>query len=684
MKRLTLTLCFVSVFLFTNVFAQTLAENPDVYKILGNWAEKNSNTWRLGFFEDLVIYDGELYNYQSLKCNGSGCKVFLDNGEKTVDIKLNFVSQEACEVKIDGQKEISFFKVGKNLPAYTTADHTKFLDTEFNKIDTVTILGYIRNNPQDKPFSVFFEDPIKQEQVEFYADIDEQGIFTLKFPLLNTTQVFLDWGRMSKMDVVEPGESYFLFFDFANQQHLIMGDNQRLHNELSAYEPYFPTRAMTRDQYMEIQNMETIPFLKLKKQELADCLAHLNDYINENPSVSEKFKYYNEENYRFRIASDLMQRRFSLNRGAGEQFPEEFMEYVKDTLYQDRPVKPFTLVRDYLLFMRDYLGYFHDTSIKSMQSVSWFDGLRHMEKEGLLKLTEQENQDVSDLEDYMKVLNNLRMENADSITIAEAYKPYAESNARISELFKREDISSFMQEEWSEIASNLLAKVGMEAELGSYDNLIEDPLLKELFETQKFAWYIDYRKTGLPNEMYRMFTEKIQNPVFAAQVNEANNYYQKLATQDIEYIESLKNTDYLKDAKDADSLFTALTKPYLGKVIYVDFWGTWCGPCKEQMKYVNAAKQDLKDKDVIFMYFANNSPEASWKNIIKENHLSGENAVHYRLPDAQQSMLERRLSIRAFPTYILMDKEGNVVNMSAPRPEQKGELVKEITKLLNE
>ena len=84
------------------------------------------------------------------------------------------------------------------------------------------------------------------------------------------------------------------------------------------------------------------------------------------------------------------------------------------------------------------------------------------------------------------------------------------------------------------------------------------------------------------------------------------------------------------------------------------------------------------------MYFANNSPEASWKNIIKENHLTGEHVVHYRLPNAQQSMLERRLSIRAFPTYILMDKEGNVVNMSAPRPEQKGELVKEITKLLNE
>ena len=204
-----------------------LADNPDVYKILGNWAEKNSNRWRLGFFEDLAIYDGELYTYKALKCKSSGCKVVLDNGEKTVDIKLNFVSQEACEVKIDGQKEVSFFKVGKNLPGYKTADTQKFKDTGFSKADTVTIRGYLRHNSFDKPFSVAIHDPIKDDQVEFYGNVDENGFFTLKFPLLNTTQVFLDWGRMTKMDVVEPGESYFLFFDIATKQHLITGDNER-------------------------------------------------------------------------------------------------------------------------------------------------------------------------------------------------------------------------------------------------------------------------------------------------------------------------------------------------------------------------------------------------------------------------------------------------------------------------
>ena len=82
------------------------------------------------------------------------------------------------------------------------------------------------------------------------------------------------------------------------------------------------------------------------------------------------------------------------------------------------------------------------------------------------------------------------------------------------------------------------------------------------------------------------------------------------------------------------------------------------------------------------MYFANSSPEQAWKNVIKENHLSGENAVHYRLPGPQQSMLERRLSVSSFPTYMLMDTEGNIVTMKAPRPQQKEQLVKEINQLL--
>jgi hypothetical protein len=70
------------------------------------------------------------------------------------------------------------------------------------------------------------------------------------------------------------------------------------------------------------------------------------------------------------------------------------------------------------------------------------------------------------------------------------------------------------------------------------------------------------------------------------------------------------------------------------------------------------------------MYFANNSPEKSWENVIKSYSLTGENVVQYRLPNQQQGMLERRFGIRSYHTYMLIDKDGNIVDTKPPRPSQ--------------
>ena len=124
------------------------------------------------------------------------------------------------------------------------------------------------------------------------------------------------------------------------------------------------------------------------------------------------------------------------------------------------------------------------------------------------------------------------------------------------------------------------------------------------------------------------------------------------------------------------------SQPYKGKVMDVDFWGTWCGPCKENMTYVKGIKEKLKGQDVVFMYFANNSPEDSWKNIIKEMDLTGENVVHYRLPDQQEKLVEQLFSVTKFPTYLLVNKEGKVVNIDAAAPMLGDMAIKQITELL--
>jgi len=97
--------------------------------------------------------------------------------------------------------------------------------------------------------------------------------------------------------------------------------------------------------------------------------------------------------------------------------------------------------------------------------------------------------------------------------------------------------------------------------------------------------------------------EKVKNPELLNHITDVQQNYKTLANDDFRYKASLKSTEHLNEYKEADSLFHELIKPYKGKVIYVDFWGTWCAPCRENMKYASQLKERLKGEDVIFYVF---------------------------------------------------------------------------------
>ena len=100
------------------------------------------------------------------------------------------------------------------------------------------------------------------------------------------------------------------------------------------------------------------------------------------------------------------------------------------------------------------------------------------------------------------------------------------------------------------------------------------------------------------------------------------------------------------------------------------------------MKHAPAIKEALKDKDVVFLYFAYSSDEVSWKNVIKENNITGDNVYHYNLPMEQQLLLNELWNVTAYPTYILYDKEGRLVTTDAKSPSSKEGLLLQINSLL--
>lgn len=105
-----------------------------------------------------------------------------------------------------------------------------------------------------------------------------------------------------------------------------------------------------------------------------------------------------------------------------------------------------------------------------------------------------------------------------------------------------------------------------------------------------------------------------------------------------------------------EDLFPSIISKFRGHTLLVDFWATWCGPCRSANKQILPMKKELKDKDIIYLYITGEtSPLGTWKNMIPDIH--GE---HFRVTDEQWSYLREKFNIRGVPTYFVVDKEGNI------------------------
>lgn len=128
-----------------------------------------------------------------------------------------------------------------------------------------------------------------------------------------------------------------------------------------------------------------------------------------------------------------------------------------------------------------------------------------------------------------------------------------------------------------------------------------------------------------------------------------------------------------------EDLFFSMTSKFKGKAVLVDFWATWCGPCKMAMKQMKPMKEALADKDIVYVFIAGeNSPKETWSNMISDIH--GE---HYRVTDAQWAYLSKQFGIQGVPTYIVIDKEGGIVQKYTGFPgvdTMKKELLKALEK----
>ncbi|MFK7775918.1 MAG: TlpA family protein disulfide reductase, partial [Saprospiraceae bacterium] len=96
-----------------------------------------------------------------------------------------------------------------------------------------------------------------------------------------------------------------------------------------------------------------------------------------------------------------------------------------------------------------------------------------------------------------------------------------------------------------------------------------------------------------------------------------------------------------------------------GKVVYLDFWATWCSPCLMQMKNSKSWKAKFKNKEVVFLYLSLDKNKTAWESFVKINKDQG---IHLIAAggDVYKSQIAKLYKVKKLPAYFLIDKNGKI------------------------
>lgn len=128
-----------------------------------------------------------------------------------------------------------------------------------------------------------------------------------------------------------------------------------------------------------------------------------------------------------------------------------------------------------------------------------------------------------------------------------------------------------------------------------------------------------------------------------------------------------KNGNNLRagDGKTIEDLYDVMAR-HKGRLILIDFWASWCIPCRAEMPYAAALKEKYSEKSVSFLYISIDEDTENWLKAVAQEKLDKNNS--YLLLHRDNAPFAKQYNISSIPRYMLFDKEGKVLMADAPRP----------------
>lgn len=137
---------------------------------------------------------------------------------------------------------------------------------------------------------------------------------------------------------------------------------------------------------------------------------------------------------------------------------------------------------------------------------------------------------------------------------------------------------------------------------------------------------------------------------------------------DIEALKQNTSEVVLYDENKKTTTLSAFIEANKGKIIYIDFWASWCAPCRAAFPSSRKLHEEFKEKEIVFLYLSTDANFEAWK---KANQFEKLNENSYFIINPKTSEYLKKLAIDFIPRYVLINSNGEISNPKAPSPDSE-------------
>ncbi|MBN1927461.1 MAG: TlpA family protein disulfide reductase [Prolixibacteraceae bacterium] len=667
----------------------------------------------IALYDTVAVYKSGLWSYGDMKQKGSVTQLELVNDENTHTLFFESVDEHICKMGTSSNKMVELYDWPQNKKGYKLPGDEPYSAPILNNGEAV-FSGYIRNYTPRAGFVsglIHANNAIIGEQESYIVKIEPNGYFSASVPLVNPEEVYLDIPFMHRTVFLEPGKETFQLVDGASVYNglLYQGEMAPINNGLFEMKDInFMDYREFRDSVLKIDPEEyKVYFKNIRDREM---LA-MKDTIQKK-FISQKARQVKEKNIQFRYYENLlsysMQYRSALQQQNKDGGPVALNDIPKPEPSYYNFLTPDLLNNELGLLSNTY--YFFTNRLKYSDLLRDNTQLSFTFSEFVEALKQKGVELTPDELVFIEKTKKIDEHNSDWTSFNEKYRDILQSfitkyQDSLSVLNKDEsfslwhDVEEFVNRNGQELTANEKEMIDAAQKIQSREDAIALREFQKQNEKELQAFYNKYsaqqntfiqekrekarakamkeklgtdeglvvdimnaqdKLRGIVEELTPVTDNELNNITAGFSTPFIADYIRYCNEQTIRKVAELKEkSDYIVKQVpkvDSDQLFEKMMEKFKGKVAFVDFWATWCGPCRSGMQRIKPLKEELKGKPIVFVYITNEtSPEVTWKNMVAE--IGGE---HYRVNRDEWNILSNRFGISGIPHYVLVDKDGKV------------------------